>query len=160
MLGITFELLNFASGLVDVSQETARGFAVEAGSGDERVVTLFPPWPGLRVEFGPIVPAFFRREGREMDAGRARIEGFVPRLCLVARCVHLFVVRISHQSDFNLCYLRIDLFEHLTQSHRPAWQRRLSVSNLVAAKDDWLGRVACPKGSHNFLAKNVYIPNH
>ena len=38
MFGIAFKLLNFASDLVDVSEQAARGLAVEAGGGDQRVV--------------------------------------------------------------------------------------------------------------------------
>src|ERR1041384_8017482 len=42
MFGISFELLYFASDLIDIGQQTTRGFAVEARGWDDRVVPLLP----------------------------------------------------------------------------------------------------------------------
>ena len=62
---------------LELGKQTARRFAVEAGGGNEGVASFYTLGPGLGIEFGPIVPTFFRREGCEMDSRWARVEGFV-----------------------------------------------------------------------------------
>ncbi len=74
MLGIAFKLLHLAGDFVDVGEQPAGGFAVEAGGGNERVVTLLAPRPRLRIELGPVVPALLGWKRREMTAARAGIE--------------------------------------------------------------------------------------
>src|ERR1700730_10695555 len=61
MQWIAFELLNLAGVLVDVGEQPASRFAVEAGGRHERVTALdfFGPAPG--VVFGPVSPAVERR---------------------------------------------------------------------------------------------------
>ena len=76
MFGIAFELLYLTSDFVDVSKQAAGRFAVEASGWNERIVTFFTLWPGARIEFGPIVPAFFGWKGGEVNAGRSGIESF------------------------------------------------------------------------------------
>ena len=101
MLGIAFKLLNLAGDFVDVGEQPARRFAVEAGGGNERVVPLLALRPGLRIKLGPIVPALLWRKRREMTPARAGIESFVARKgfiagrfgCLVfLRWVHFLVL--------------------------------------------------------------------
>src|SRR5262249_19715875 len=68
-----FKLLNLIGVFVDISKQAASRLAVEAGGGNELIVPLFTLRPGLRIQFCPIIPAFFWREGRELDARRAWI---------------------------------------------------------------------------------------
>src|SRR5690606_19763774 len=75
VLGVALELADLERRLVDVGEEAAGGFAVEAGRGDEDVALLDTAGPRLRVQLDPVVPALLRREGREVDAGRAGVEG-------------------------------------------------------------------------------------
>ena len=57
--------------LVDVGQQTAGGFAVEAGRRDDREVLLHAPGPGLGVVLDPVVPALGRRRGFERRHGHS-----------------------------------------------------------------------------------------
>jgi len=91
MLGITFELLYLARGLVDVGEQATRGFAVEAGGGYKGVVTLFALRPRLRIKLSPIVPTLFGRIGGEMYAARAGIEGLAARLSLFAGGANILI---------------------------------------------------------------------
>src|SRR6185436_6252067 len=75
VFGVTFKLLNLAGDLVDVSKQAAGRLAIEAGSGDERVVPFDTFGPRARIEFCPIVPTFLRRKSGQMNAAGALIEG-------------------------------------------------------------------------------------
>src|SRR5579862_1482671 len=68
MHGIAFEFGNLPVRFIDVGEEAAGGFAVEADGWDELVVLLHAARPGLGIEFDPIVPALDRRTGGEMAA--------------------------------------------------------------------------------------------
>src|SRR6185369_8589436 len=76
MLRIALKLLNFASDLVDVSEQPARGFAVKASGGNDRVMPLLARRPRARIQFRPIIPTFLRRKRRKMAPTRTRVEGF------------------------------------------------------------------------------------
>ena len=75
MFGIAFELLSFARDFVDVSEQAAGRFAVEARGWHERVVTLDALRPRARVELGPVVSALLRLKRGEMAATRSWVEG-------------------------------------------------------------------------------------
>src|SRR5579859_1919936 len=80
MLWIALELADLQRVAVDVGEQPAGRFAVEAGRGHEHEPPLDLVWPGFRVELNPVVPALPGRESREMHPARARIEGLPPRL--------------------------------------------------------------------------------
>src|SRR3989442_7041915 len=60
MNGIALELLDAARRLVDVGEQPARGFAVEADGRDQAVAALDLPRPGDGVVLFPILPALRR----------------------------------------------------------------------------------------------------
>ena len=60
---------------------------------------LHPPRPGTCIEFHPVVPAFFRREGRELNAARTWIKSFVSRLGFLPSCHHTPVAPCKTHTD-------------------------------------------------------------
>src|SRR5258705_11861460 len=103
MFRIAFKLLNLTGDFINVGKQTAGGFAVETGGGNERVMTLFALWPRARIEFGPIIPAFLWWEGCEMIAARAGIEGFPAGFSLFAGGGYcFFVLRNFHTVSAEL----------------------------------------------------------
>ncbi len=68
MHGIAFELGDLPDFLVDVGQQSAGRFAVEADRGNKIVVLLDAARPGLGIEFDPVVPLLYRRTVGEMAA--------------------------------------------------------------------------------------------
>ena len=85
MFGIAFELLNLARSFVNVGKETAGRLAIETSRRQELVVTLLPFGPCFGIEFGPIIPALFRRKRCEMTAARSGIEGFAVIVLVLQR---------------------------------------------------------------------------
>ena len=66
MHGIAFKLVDLLRLLIDVSQQPARRFAVEANRGDEVVVLLDTPRPRLGIKLSPVVPFLHGRAVRQM----------------------------------------------------------------------------------------------
>ena len=87
MLGIAFELLNLASSFVDVGEQAASRFAVEARGWDEGVASFSVLGPRLGVELGPIIPPLLGRKGCKMTPRRPRIESLVSFGIRFHRCV-------------------------------------------------------------------------
>src|SRR5262249_61422005 len=73
MLGVALELADLAGCAVDVGEQAARRFAVEAGGGHQHVAALDALGPGPGVELDPVVPALLGRERGKVDAARARV---------------------------------------------------------------------------------------
>jgi hypothetical protein len=71
--GIAFELGHLSGFLVDVGQQAAGGFAVEADGGDELVVARDFARPGGGIVLHPIVPFGDRRAGHQMAAFRLKV---------------------------------------------------------------------------------------
>src|SRR6187402_953453 len=88
MLRVAFELADLAGLAIDVGEETARRLAVEAGRRHQLVALLDPLRPRLRIELGPVVPAFVRRIGAELRTARTGVEGFAARFGLALRRLH------------------------------------------------------------------------
>ena len=80
VLRVALELAHLERLAVDVGQQAAGRLAVEAGRRHEHVVPLDPLAASARVELDPVVPALLRREGGELGAARARVEGLAPAL--------------------------------------------------------------------------------
>ena len=70
MHGIALELLDAARGLVDVGEEPARGFTIEADRRDQGEAPLDLLRPGRRVVGLPVVPSLDRRIRGERASGR------------------------------------------------------------------------------------------
>src|SRR5262249_13909329 len=62
---IAFELLDPHLFLIDVGQQSARGFTVEANGRDQRIMLLDLAWPLRSIELRPVVPAIGRRKTGE-----------------------------------------------------------------------------------------------
>src|SRR5258708_19224644 len=103
MFRIAFKLLNLTSDFINVGKQTAGGFTVETGGGNERVMTLFALWPRARIEFGPIVPAFLWWEGCEMVAARAGVEGLATGFGLFAGGRYALLPPFFPFSRFPFC---------------------------------------------------------
>src|SRR5437868_8346448 len=61
MKRIALELLNPASGFIDVSEEPASRFTVEADRRNQAVVSFYFFGPALRIVFNPVLPLIDRR---------------------------------------------------------------------------------------------------
>ena len=70
VVGVAFDLLDLAVLLVDVGDQAARCFAVEANRRHQRVVALHAARPCARIELGPIIPLGWWRE--VLERGRAQ----------------------------------------------------------------------------------------
>src|SRR5258705_5016504 len=101
MFRIAFKLLNLTGDFINVGKQTAGGFTVETGGGNERVMTLFALWPRARIEFGPIVPAFLWWEGCEMVAARAGVESLATGFGLFAGGRYALLLRLIHCSRYG-----------------------------------------------------------
>src|SRR5579872_775124 len=77
MLGIAFELADLARVFVDVRQQPARGFAIEARGRDERITMLFALRPRFGLDFCPIVPTLFGWKRGQMNPAGTLIKRFV-----------------------------------------------------------------------------------
>src|SRR2546422_9432861 len=100
MLRIAFKLLHLARSFVDVGKQTAGGFAVEAGGGYERVVSLFALRPRQRIKLRPIIPAVFWRIRGWINPARPGLKRLAARLCFFPSGADSFVAFIlRHQSS-------------------------------------------------------------
>src|SRR5262249_53926424 len=95
---IALELADLEGFAVNVGEQPARRFAVEAGGRHQHVAPLPTPWPGSRVELDPVVPSLPGREAGQVDAAGTRVggvgpgeEGLAPRLGLAPRCLYALV---------------------------------------------------------------------
>jgi len=100
MLGIAFKLLHLAGDFVDVGEQTAGRFAVETSGGNERVVAFLALRPRLRIQLGPVVPAFCWRIRSEMAPARSGIEGFVLFAFRVHVINKILLCRVSYWEAF------------------------------------------------------------
>ena len=73
ILRIAFKFLNLVRVFVDVSEQPARRLAVKTSGRDQRITSLLPSRPRLRIQLSPIIPALLWRKRREMNARRAGI---------------------------------------------------------------------------------------
>ena len=67
--GIALDLCDLSGLFVDVGEQPARRFAVEADRRDEPVVAFGPLWPSLRVVLDPVRPLVYGRVGTKPGAG-------------------------------------------------------------------------------------------
>jgi hypothetical protein len=68
MLRVAFKLCDLSGFLIDISEKSARRFAVEADGGNKLVMLFDTAWPGFGIVLNPIVPLLDRRAIGKMAA--------------------------------------------------------------------------------------------
>src|SRR5262249_40427816 len=154
------KLLYHAGCFIDVGEQTAGRFTVEASCWNECVVSLLAPRPSLWIKFNPIVPTLFRWKRREMNATWTRIERFTTSGSLFAGCVNTGVGVVSRHAVV-LCrfdYSR-SLSKNFVHCNLPAEQCWFSFGSVARAINRRILRITGTIDVHDSFAKYINVPN-